>query len=142
MLGLFGLTTAYYLCKKGLNVIVLDKSEIGVKASGHTTAKITSQHGLIYKYLVHDFGIDIAKKYLNANEEAIKNIKHIIEEEKIECNFVSQSNFIYGLSPEEIEKIKDETECVKSLGFDALFIENLPVPFKNNGARITQKPIF
>lgn len=134
MLGLFGLTTAYYLCKKGLNVIVLDKSEIGVKASGHTTAKITSQHGLIYKYLVHDFGIDIAKKYLNANEEAIKNIKHIIEEEKIECNFVSQSNFIYGLSPEEIEKIKDETECVKSLGFDALFIENLPVPFKNNGA--------
>lgn len=134
MHGLFGLTTAYYLCKKGLNVKVLDKSEIGIKASGHTTAKITSQHGLIYKYLIHDFGIDIAKNYLNANEEAIKNIKHIIEEEKIECDFVLQSDFVYGTSPEEIEKIKDETECVKSMGFDAQFIEHLPVPFKNNGA--------
>lgn len=129
-----GLTTAYYLCKKGLNVVVIDKSEIGVKASGHTTAKITSHHGLIYKYLIHDFGIEIAKKYLNANEEAIKNIKHIIEEEKIECDFVPQSNFIYGTSPEEITKIKDEVESLKSLNFDAQFIDNLPVPFENNGA--------
>ena len=57
--GLFGLSTAYYLSKKGLKVIVLDKSAIGTKVSGHTTAKITSQHGLIYDYLINSFGFDI-----------------------------------------------------------------------------------
>ena len=53
--GIFGLSTAYYLSKKGLSVAVIDKSGIGEKASGHTTAKITSQHGLFYSYLVQSF---------------------------------------------------------------------------------------
>lgn len=50
--GIFGLSTAYYLSKKGISVAVIDKSGIAEKASGHTTAKITSQHGLFYSYLV------------------------------------------------------------------------------------------
>lgn len=132
--GIFGLTTAYYLSKKGLNVVVLDKSEVGVKASGHTTAKITSQHGLIYNYLIHDFGIDIAKKYLNANEEAIKNIKHIIDEENIECDFKVQSNFIYATKPEELEKIQKEVNSVNSLDFKTQFVEHTPTPFETLGA--------
>ena len=131
--GMFGLTTAYYLSKKGLSVVVLDKSEIGVKASGHTTAKITSQHGLIYDYLIHDFGIDIAKKYLNANEEAIKNIKQIIDEENIECDFEIQSNFIYAAKSEELEKMQREIKALNSLNFEAQFIEHIPVPFTNTG---------
>ena len=32
--GLFGLTTAYYLSKRGLNVVVLDKTKATVKVSG------------------------------------------------------------------------------------------------------------
>ena len=40
--GIFGLSTAYYLCKNNVNVVVLDKDNIGYKKSGHTTAKITS----------------------------------------------------------------------------------------------------
>ena len=131
--GMFGLTTAYYLSKKRLSVVILDKSEIGVKASGHTTAKITSQHGLIYDYLIHDFGINIAKKYLNANEEAIKNIKQIIDEENIECDFEIQSNFIYAAKSKELEKMQREIKALNSLDFEAQFIEHIPVPFENTG---------
>ena len=73
--GITGLSTAYYLSKKGLKVIVLDKSEIGTKTSGHTTAKITLNHGLIYNYLINTFGIDFASKYYLSNKQAISNIK-------------------------------------------------------------------
>ena len=69
--GITGLSTAYYLSKKGLKVIVLDKSEIGTKTSGHTTAKITLNHGLIYNYLINTFGIDFASKYYLSNKQAI-----------------------------------------------------------------------
>ena len=132
--GLFGLTTAYYLSKKGLNVVVLDKSEIGRKVSGHTTAKITSQHGLIYDYLIHSFGADIAKKYLYANEEAITNIKKIVDTENIDCNLISQSNFVYTSKPDDIEKIKKEVKAVNSLGFSSQFIEQTSLPFDISGA--------
>lgn len=50
--GIFGITCAYYLSKQGLKVTVLEKDFVGSKTTGHTTGKITSQHGLFYKYLV------------------------------------------------------------------------------------------
>lgn len=50
--GLFGLTCGYYLSQNGLKIAILDRNNIMEKVSGHTTAKITSQHNLIYKYLI------------------------------------------------------------------------------------------
>ena len=132
--GLFGLTTAYYLSKKGMNVVVLDKNEIGTKVSGHTTAKVTSQHGLLYDYLISSFGIDFAKKYLYANEDAVKNIKEIVNLENIECDLKIKSNFVYTTKPDDLEKIKKEVDAVNSLGFSAQFTEKTCLPFEVQGA--------
>lgn len=132
--GMFGLSTAYYLSKKGLNVIVLDKANIGTKTSGYTTAKITSQHGLIYDYLIQSFGADIAKDYLFANEEAIKNIKEIVNTEKIDCDLVTQSNFVYTTNEDEIDTIKKEVSDVNSLGLNAQFVTQTLLPFNICGA--------
>ena len=79
--GLFGLTTAYYLAQKNIQVTVLEaEQEIGIKTSGNTTGKITSQHGLFYDHLIKDYGEKFAKKYLDANQKAIMNIQNIIQE--------------------------------------------------------------
>ena len=88
--GLTGLTTAYYLAKEGRKVILVEKDEICNHTSGNTTGKITSQHGLFYNYLLQSNGRKEAKHYLEANEEAIKNIKKIIDDENIECDFEYQ----------------------------------------------------
>ena len=50
--GITGITTAYMLMNKNLNICLLDKGEICSGVTENTTAKITSQHGLIYKYLI------------------------------------------------------------------------------------------
>ena len=76
--GIFGMTCGYYLSKAGLKVTIVEKDEIGHKTTGHTTAKITSQHGLFYTYLVDTYGESFAKDYLSANQDAIENIKNII----------------------------------------------------------------
>lgn len=132
--GIFGLSCAYYLTKAGFNVIVLEKDNIGDKATGHTTAKITSQHGLFYKYLTNSFGKAFAHDYLFANEDAINNIKAIIDEENIECDFKFQSNFVYTTDNSEVSTIKDEVNCVNSLGFPANFVTKCGLPFNISGA--------
>ena len=104
--GLTGLTTAYYLTKAGKEVILLEKDKICNHTSGNTTAKITSQHGLFYSYLIQSLGKSQAKQYLDANEMAIKNIANIIEEEKIECDFEWQDSYVFTQSEQEVEKIK------------------------------------
>lgn len=111
----FGLSTAYYLAKKGKKVIVIDKGLIGEKTSGHTTAKITLQHGLIYKYLIDSYGMDFAKGYYEANKQAIANIKKIIDEENIDCDFEYQPNLVYIQDKKEVSKIQDEVEAINSL---------------------------
>lgn len=107
--GIFGLTCGYYLTKQGYNVVILEKEpDIASKTTGHTTAKITSQHNLIYKYLIDSLGVSMAQKYLYANQDAIENIAKIIEEEKIDCDFKRQDSYVYTNNLDELEKIKLE----------------------------------
>lgn len=132
--GIFGLTSAYYLSNSGLKVTVIDKSDIGRKTTGHTTAKITSQHGLFYTYLINTYGEQFAKDYLFVNEEAIQNIKNIIDIENIKCDFEKQSNFVYTTNKHEIDNIKKEVDCVNCIGFPANFVTKVGLPFEIAGA--------
>ena len=133
--GIFALTCGYYLTKQGYNVAILEKEpEIASKTTGHTTAKITSQHNLIYKYLIDSLGISMAKKYLYANQEAIENIYQIIKDENIDCDFERQDSYVYTNNSDELEKIKLENEAVNSLGFNSEFVTSTPLPFDVLGA--------
>ena len=132
--GIFGMTCGYYLSKAGLNVSIIEKNEIGHKTTGHTTAKITSQHGLFYTYLVETYGEGFAKDYLSANQEAIENIKNIIDDEKINCDFERQSNFVYTTNPNEVTQIKKEVDVLNALGFPANFVTKTGLPFDVAGA--------
>ncbi len=133
--GVFGLTCGYYLTKQGYNVAILEKEpEIASKTTGHTTAKITSQHNLIYKYLIDSLGISMAKKYLYANQEAIENIYQIIKDENIDCDFERQDSYVYTNNLDELEKIKLENEAVNSLGFNSEFVTSTPLTFDVLGA--------
>lgn len=132
--GIFGMTCGYYLSKAGLKVTIVEKDEIGHKTTGHTTAKITSQHGLFYTYLVDTYGESFAKDYLSANQDAIENIKNIINNEKINCDFERQSSFVFTTNPSEVSQIKKEVDILNSLGFPANFVTKTCLPFEIAGA--------
>lgn len=132
--GLTGLTTAYYLSKQGVDVVLLEKNKICSHTSGNTTAKITSQHGLIYKYLIDSQGKESAKQYLDANEEAIRNIEKIINEEQIDCDFEKQDAYIFTQKPEELEKIKLEIKALEQLEYEAEFVDKIELPIEILGA--------
>lgn len=127
--GMTGIVTAYLLAKQGYRVCILEKEEVGHHTSGHTTAKITSQHGLFYHYLETTFSKDFAKSYLDANQDAIELIDQIIQEEKMKCDFERQDNYVYTNSEDEVIKIKHEVQTLNSLGFPAEYVTNSALPF-------------
>ena len=132
--GMAGLSTAYYLSKAGLKVIIVDKDNIGEKVSGNTTAKITFQHNLIYDYLINSYSYDLALNYLKSNRKAISNIKNIIDDENIECDFEYQDNFVYTTRQEDIGQINKEVQALNSLNEPAEFVTKCDLPFKIVGA--------
>ncbi|ELC8350887.1 FAD-dependent oxidoreductase [Clostridium perfringens] len=130
--GIAGILTAYMLKKKGRDVVLIDAAEIASGNTKNTTAKITSQHDLIYSKLIAEFGEEKARQYAKANELAIKKYKEIIEDKRIECNFEEKSAYVYSLN--EVEVLKEEVEAAKNLGIDAEFVQEANLPFKIKGA--------
>lgn len=130
--GIAGVLTAYMLKQKGREVVVIDAAEIASGNTKNTTAKITSQHDLIYSKLIAEFGEEKARQYAKANELAIKKYKEIIEDKRIECDFEEKTAYVYSLN--EIDVLKEEVEAAKNLGIDAEFVDEANLPFKINGA--------
>ena len=60
--GITGITTGCLLKKAGLKVAIIEADRIAQGTSGHTTAKITSQHGLIYDKIATQISMKKAKR--------------------------------------------------------------------------------
>ena len=127
--GITGILTAYMLSESGLNISIVEADRMAMGVTANTTAKITSQHGLLYNYLLNTFGFETAKDYLDSNEEAIKTIKNIIQKENINCDFISQDAYVYTCDKSNVQKIVDEVSSVTSIGFNAEYVTKSPLPF-------------
>src|SRR4029450_6215123 len=66
--GITRLTTGRLLVDQGASVIVVDAGDLCAGATGYTTAKVTSLHGLVYADLVDRFREDRARLYGQADE--------------------------------------------------------------------------
>ena len=126
--GITGAVTAYLLQKNNVDVTVLEKDKICMGVTANSTAKLTSQHGLIYKYLADSKGKEYSRKYLESNEQGIKLVEKIIKEEKIECDYEKKDAFIFATNENELEKIKQEINLLKQINYKAEFIEKINIP--------------
>lgn len=132
--GIVGITCAYLLSKKGLDIVLIDKKRIVEKTTGHTTAKVTSSHQLIYKYLTEKFGRDTAYLYGQANESAVKEVIHIALEENLNCDLIPKSSFLFGTSESDKAKIEEEYRVAKELELPVQFLDKVDLPFPSFGA--------
>lgn len=126
--GMTGITTAYLLSQKGLKVTVIDAGSVISSTSGHTTAKITIQHGLIYNQLIKNFNLETAKKYFQANKNALEYIKKTIKKHEIMCDFSLEDAYLYTNSQEYLEKVKKEAKAYEQIGIEHSVIKELPIP--------------
>jgi glycine/D-amino acid oxidase-like deaminating enzyme/nitrite reductase/ring-hydroxylating ferredoxin subunit len=125
--GMAGILTAYMLQKRGADVIVIDGAETASGMTKNTTAKITSQHGLIYDRLITQMGIDLAQQYALANQSAVLQYRELIEQNHIDCHFEELPAYVYSL--DETDKLQNEVTAAKRLGIDAEFVQNTTLPF-------------
>lgn len=128
--GMAGILCGHFLHERGVKFAVVEKDRIAGGVTRNTTAKITSQHGLIYHRLCRNFGQDKAAAYLRANEIALAQYKKMAAE--IDCDYEEKTNFIY--TTEDKGKILDEAEAVNQIGGKAIYTEQAELPYKIEAA--------
>jgi len=128
--GMAGILCAYMLKKQGTDCILIEQGRLCRGVTGSTTAKITSQHGLIYQKLVKQFGVEGARLYRQANEAALEQYADLCRE--IACDFERKDNFVYSLDrPDKLEK---EMVALAQMGVPAELAQRLPLPLECAGA--------
>lgn len=128
--GIAGLLCARQLADANVDYVLVEADRICGGITGDTTAKITSQHGLIYDRLIRTFGVERARVYLDANQQALRRYGDLYRE--IDCDFAQQDAFVYSLN--DRRALDAELEALHRLGFGASFSEKLPLPFPIAGA--------
>lgn len=132
--GIVGLTAAELLARGGKSVVVLEARRVGRQATGKSTAKVTSQHGLVYHKLIGDLGEERARAYGAANEAAIRRIADFVEKLPIDCGFERQPAYVYSRTDEGVAAVHAEVEAAARLGLPASSTRDLALPFPVAGA--------
>ncbi|WP_229683171.1 FAD-dependent oxidoreductase [Virgibacillus oceani] len=125
--GITGITSAYLLANQGRKVALLEADRVLNGTTGHTTAKITAQHDLIYDELITNMGKSKARLYYEANMEALTFIKKTIDKLQIKCDFSEQDAYMYATTEEYKLKIEKEAEAYKTLNIDGELTDTIPL---------------
>ena len=122
--GLSGLLCAYQLQNHFEKIVLIESDTICSGASGRSTGKITSQHGLIYQEIYKIHGKDKTRLYYEENEQAIHEIEKIIKEYNIECDF-RRKDAIVGCKSKYLEnKISQEINVYNTCDMSYEMIQN------------------
>lgn len=132
--GIVGLTTALLLKRLGKSVALVDMSRVGTGVTGHSTAKVTSQHELAYSDIARRRGDEAARAYAEANQAALERIAAFVGEDGIECSFERLPNYVFTESEEYLPEMRREARIAAGVGLPATFLENTPLPFPVKGA--------
>ncbi len=132
--GIVGITTALLLNEAGIDVVLLEANQLARGVSGYTTAKVSSQHGLIYARLRAKFGAEGARTYGQANQAALAWMAARVEGDGIDCDFRRQASYAYVTSDGSRAKLEDEVAAAVEAGLPATLTDEPPLPFPVAGA--------
>ncbi len=128
--GMAGVLTAFRLRQAGIDYALCEEETVGSGTTRNTTAKITSQHGLIYDSLLRRFGAKKAGMYYRANEEAIEAYQTLCK--SIDCAFERADHSVYTVGNEA--KLDREMKALRRLEIPFRRVDAPFLPFDVDGA--------
>ncbi|WP_096200702.1 FAD-dependent oxidoreductase [Bacillus sp. FJAT-45350] len=137
--GITGITTAYLLSKEGVKVALIDSDPILNGTTGHTTAKVTTQHGVIYDELIQHFGLEKTQQYYQANDKARGFIKDTIQLLRIDCDWEEQDAYIYTNQEKELSKLTKEAQAYEKLNISGRIVPSMPLDIPMISALVMDK---
>ena len=128
--GLTGVLLALKLKELGVQCALVEANTICSVVTLNTTAKITSQHSLIYSKINNTYGLEMAEMYYKSNQDAVENFKVMCK--TIDCDFEEKDAFVYSLN--RTDKINEECEVLSKIKVEFQYINKLDLPFSIAGA--------
>jgi glycine/D-amino acid oxidase-like deaminating enzyme/nitrite reductase/ring-hydroxylating ferredoxin subunit len=129
--GMTGLSTAYLLAKSGKRVVVLERERCAMTDTGHTSAHLTMVTDARMTELAKRFGRNHAQAIWDAGLAAIGTIDEVVREHAIDAGFEWVDGYLHAplndATNEEVERLQEDARLARDLGFDAEYVEAVPL---------------
>lgn len=136
--GSSGAQCAYYLSQFDIDVVVVDKRDVGTGSTSTNTALIQYSGDKMFFELINTFGEDRATRHLKLCEQAINDIESVAKELPVDCHFTRRDSLYFASTNEDVQKLDQEYALLKKHGFDVLYLDQEQVskhyPFKTPAA--------
>ncbi|MGW0466272.1 FAD-dependent oxidoreductase [Streptomyces sp. NPDC003027] len=132
--GIAGICTAWEVARTGRSVALLEADRIAAGVTGYTTAKLSSQHGLIYAQLRKSFGSEGAQLYARSQQEAVEYVAEVAAQLGIDCELERVPSYAYAESSEQVAAVEAEAEAAREAGLPASFVTETGLPYPVAGA--------
>lgn len=128
--GMAGILCAHHLQKSGVDCVLVEADRVLNGVTQNTTAKITVQHGIIYDDIINKYGLEEAKMYLKAQQDAFKLYKEMCR--SIDCDYTVQDSYVYSTT--DTVRLEHEAEAYKKIGLNYRWCKSADLPINISGA--------
>ena len=129
--GITGLTAAYLLAKAGKRVVVLERGRCATVDTGHTSAHLTMVTDARLGELAKRFGRTHAQAVWDAGLAAIAQMDDIVRDHAIDASFEWVDGYLHAPLGDDggdpSEHLKADAELAGELGFDAEYLDSVPL---------------
>lgn len=120
--GITGALICHHLLKEGLDVVVLEKRDIGGGSTSASTALLQYEIDTPLHKLIGMVGKEHAERAYQICRDSISKIEQLAQESKIECDFQPKQSLYYASSRWHVSMLKKEYEARKAAGFQVDFL--------------------
>lgn len=135
--GIAGLTTAFELARRGVDVSVLDDGPIGGGETGRTSAHLTSAIDDRYYELEQRFGRGGAQLIAESHSVAIDYIEAMCRARNIDCDFRRVDGYLINPPGHHIDdhrELEREMAAAQRAGLECDLVDEAPLPFDTGPA--------
>jgi glycine/D-amino acid oxidase-like deaminating enzyme len=123
--GITGALAAYRLSQENLDIIVLDKRDIGSGSTAACTGLLQYEIDVELADLIDQVGLEAAVRSYRLGVKAVDAVRALTEALGDDCGFADRMSLYLASKKAHLPKLRHEFEMRKKFDFDVAFVDEL-----------------
>ncbi len=115
--GILGTSTAYWLARRGVRVVLLDQTMLAAGATGRNGGFLTVGAATSYAHAVRTWGRAAAKAIWQLTYTNREQMRTVMAEEDISCEYREPGAVHLALSTDEMQHMREDVALLNADGF-------------------------